>query len=636
MELCFISVRGFRRFEKESTLNTNGKLVAILGPNESGKSSLLRAVSLLANDEPPSTGDFARGAPKDTFLIRSRYHLNSDDLAAANISNAQWFDVHKRADGVRRYSIEPKPAPRDIRARGKLADGLKKALSSDRFAEKLTNLEEFDNIDSVLAILRSENEDLNKEDIEAVEKLVIAINRIIDDRDTAAAKRIPRLISDFQSAEKALNPYASARSALKGRLPSVLVFDETARALASNYDMDSLNAPVPPALENLLRVAQIDPAQIIAAREQDDSGDMTTLERRANKALKDRFTQDWQQSGVSVSLRFRDDIIEVQVVNAKEEVTSFAERSDGLRQFVALQTFATGMEAKTSILIVDEADQKLHYDAQADLVQMLARQNISSKVIYTTHSAGCLTEDLGNGVRLARPSKSDETRSEIINKFWSEDQNGLTPLLFGMGASTLAFFPTRKAVVVEGASDMLLMPSMFREALNRDVLGFQFVPGAAAFDGNGDFHPPVLGCREGILYLFDGDKGGDDLAKRFRSSGIAITDIYRLSALNGGASDIEDFIDPTLLRDALRILISKFYVRAKPVDVDSIISATDMASIKRDFKARLKGTLSRVDLAYEILELLLDDPSRRILNSKRRVSFKRVAQDIANRFAQDS
>jgi predicted ATP-dependent endonuclease of OLD family len=51
------------------------------------------------------------------------------------------------------------------------------------------------------------------------------------------------------------------------------------------------------------------------------------------------------------------------------------------------------------ILLLDEIETHLHYDAQADLAQMLAKQEIVAKVIYTTHSMGCLPEDLGTGVR---------------------------------------------------------------------------------------------------------------------------------------------------------------------------------------------------------------------------------------------
>lgn len=63
------------------------------------------------------------------------------------------------------------------------------------------------------------------------------------------------------------------------------------------------------------------------------------------------------------------------------------ERSDGLRWFVALVAYlhSESVEAPP-ILLVDEAEQHLHYDVQADLVRAFERQEAVADVIYTTHS----------------------------------------------------------------------------------------------------------------------------------------------------------------------------------------------------------------------------------------------------------
>jgi hypothetical protein len=275
--------------------------------------------------------------------------------------------------------------------------------------------------------------------------------------------------------ETAPTPLIRAFDAMKNRVPVFLLFDEDARDLASNYPISQLRAAIPPALGNLAEVAGLNFVELFAAIDAGQTARLTTIERRASRTLSEKFKSVWKQSGLEVALRIQGDTLELQIVNGQTEYTPLAERSDGLRQFVALQMFATRNHIDQPVLLIDEADQRLHYDAQADLVQMLAKQQLAPKVIYTTHSAGCLPEDLGNGVRTVVPS--EDGSSVIVNRFWSSRERGLMPLLIGMGASTMAFFPTRHAVMVEGPSDILLYPTLFREALGQVSLGFQFVPG---------------------------------------------------------------------------------------------------------------------------------------------------------------
>ena len=79
----------------------------------------------------------------------------------------------------------------------------------------------------------------------------------------------------------------------------------------------------------------------------------------------------------------------------------FRERSDGLRQFVALVALAAHQPNPVPpILLIDEVETHLHYNAQADLIEVPTEQNAARQIVYTTHSAACLPQDLGLGVRV--------------------------------------------------------------------------------------------------------------------------------------------------------------------------------------------------------------------------------------------
>ena len=166
-----------------------------------------------------------------------------------------------------------------------------------------------------------------------------------------------------------------------------------------------------------------------------------------------------------------------------EDYIEIDQRSDGLRQFVALRAYVALEEATVKpVLLIDEAETHLHYDAQADLVQVLEEQDDVAKVVYTTHSAGCLPRDLGTGIRAIVPTyrESDGERSqtddsEVVNRFWTHGR-GFSPILIAMGASVLAFASTRKAVIAEGMSDAMLLPTLIREATGADHLEYQVAP----------------------------------------------------------------------------------------------------------------------------------------------------------------
>lgn len=634
MDLCHVSITGFRCFAQTVHLKTHGKLVAILGPNEAGKSSILSAIVHLSNDNAPEKKDISRSPNAGEFSISGRYYLSEEDLKYAKLTAPRWLVIRKGQDGKRGYSIEPTPPLRDHGARHQLLKTVEHIVSHRKFAERIEadTLLSNEVLHSALDLLRSPSEDLTPEQLKDIEEAATSLLKLVRNEDSQRIHRLQNQLDKFLDLENEANPSKYALHVLRSRIPRVIEFDEESRDLHSSYAMEDLNSKIPLALDNLFDVAQVRIKDIINAYNEEDESRITTIENRINKKLSERFSESWGQSDVQVSIKIYRDRLILQAVDESEEYSSFEERSDGLRQFVALQAFTSGRWDDFPTLIIDEAEQRLHYDAQADLTQMLARQTVSPKIIYTTHSAGCLPEDLGNGVRLARPCADDPTTSEIINKFWSEDAGGLTPLLYGMGATTLAFFPTRRAVMVEGPFDMLLLPTMFREALSVPTLGFQFIPGLS--ENSELFHAPVIGSKKSILYMLDGDGGGRTLAKSLAKINISEEDIFTLEAANHRKCELEDFISPIVLIEAVKSYKAKYYSTLPDLELDKLPSNMRMSELENSFKAATGKSLSKVEVAYEILDSQEREPGRKILDSKNEEAFRALAQEIVARFQQ--
>jgi predicted ATP-dependent endonuclease of OLD family len=234
---------------------------------------------------------------------------------------------------------------------------------------------------------------------------------------------------------------------------------------------------------------------------------------------------------------------------------------------------------------------------------MFSRQDLAKKVIYTTHSIGCLPEDLGFGVRMIEAIDEVEGPkvSRAQNWFWSEARPGFEPLLFGMGARTLAFIPVRYALVAEGISEVLLLPTLLREALGQSYIGFQVVPGLSAA-GRSDFARLELGAPR-VAYLVDSDAAGRDLERQLTKAGIDKSRIVRLGKGLRAAQTLEDFIDPEVYTKAVSEELRRSYGDRLSFSPQNLSNRAPMVRAVEEFcESNGVKPPSKRAIAYRVLE----------------------------------
>lgn len=612
MELYSVSISSWRRFAEPATLQVNGKLIALVGPNEAGKSSLLAALESLDEKRPIVPSDATRGKALGEVALKGYYHLNADDLSAAQLKGAYRIILEVSPERDTEFELQPAPPLRDYKPRLSTLGKLKAGLENARFKVAVTDDDQNDNLEEIAELLSSGADTYEAAELSQMEEAA----KYLKKKSADFPVRFRKLGGDMQQlveSERSPSPSDLAYNAIGGRFPPILMFGSEDRNLQQEYTLEELSSVIPKALRNLADVAELPLDELIIAMRGGDIAEVETFKTRANRTLAEKFKETWSQSGVSVSFAMKDQGINVVIRNENDRFTSLAERSDGFRQFVALQSFILAKRVEFPILLIDEAEQHLHYDAQADLMQMLAKQMVAQKVIFTTHSAGCLPEDLGNGVRFVNPVTEEgegDPRSTIINRFWGSDEPGFKSLLMGMGATTLAFFPTRKAVIVEGPSEMLLLPTLLREALNAEALQFQVVPGLSMAD---KAILPIAGTpATGVCYLVDGDDGGRKLEKEIKKH-LKDAKVFRLQVKGCESCELEDLIDDARLFDAADLILAKFNPAA-PKLARYPLAGGKFDALAKAFKASAKKPLVKVDLAYELLNLIAENPGTRLLS----------------------
>lgn len=562
MELNWVKINGFKRFEN-ATLNTSGKVIAILGPNEAGKSSLLQALVRLNDDNKFAEGNELTRTREEKFsddhiVLEAGFILNDEDRQAIShvdtSDSVQWFYIKKPVSGKREFNIEQ----------------------------------------------------LGKEVLEQAPE---------DEKGADLRQKIIDI--------------------LKQRVPKFLLFDDKHRDLPSQFNLSTSNKnellQPTQALKNLLKIADLDIQEL--SRILNEYAIIKSKLNKANDTIAKIYEGKWSQSNLKLVIDVNSSLLSIFIENKQLNAFEPRQRSDGLRQFVALINFLEVEHAEQPILLVDEAELHLHYDAQADLIKMFTQQKFASKIIYTTHSIGCLPEDLGTGVKLVCPQE-DET-SKIEKNFWSVDKGrGILPLLFGMGASNLAFIAIRESVIVEGPTDMLLLPTLFRQATKKDHLGFQFVQGIA-MTKNADF-----GLLENhgskVVFLVDNDEEGEKYKEQLEKAGIEDGRIFQLPKW-GNAKVLEDYI-----RKDLYLKTVNEQIRTWNGDKQENLSRLLMKDITDENRPKAVETwckeqgihkIDKISIVYYLLDLVIDEKQEKLIEDGLEKEFTELYDKITKLFS---
>jgi hypothetical protein len=441
----------------------------------------------------------------------------------------QWLERKKTAGGPLTTTLEPVPY-RNKAPRRSLRDALQRLIEEDDwdFDAHVSTPADADAFETLLSALASNYYRIPTAPLIALadylESKAADTTLITEIRDVAAHEALP-------------HPHDEALEALAPRVPRFVRFGQEARDLQNGYDLSKVAEEPPTALNNLAELAGLDLIELRDKIRAEETGTVQDLIDNANETLRVRFEAWSQKPPVQVQLDHSGYELFVHVKSGTGATMRIRERSEGLRQFVALLTLTARQAHRVPpILLVDEIEMHLHYDAQADLMKVLARQTAASQVVYTTHSAACLPEDIGASVRVV---KGDETMSSTVQQnFWSENP-GLVPLLLAMGAGSLAFVPLRPAVIVEGGSDLVLLPTLLLEAIGDISLGFQVVPGAAEVPAQRIAGLDLQGVK--TVWILDGDHGGYERRDFLVQNGVPEERVLFLETATKGF-DLEDFV----------------------------------------------------------------------------------------------
>jgi energy-coupling factor transporter ATP-binding protein EcfA2 len=565
MKLRDVEVKLYRNVVDSNIFAIESDVTCLLGKNESGKTTLLHALSSLNPAHPEKirvdiTHDYPRWRKvrdekghdlEKVQLVTATFLLEESDFQALSESLAVELPASTVAVFTRNYA-------------GAVSVSLQVAE-----ADLILSLVEHVSLDEP-----TKKEVLETLNLEQLRDVVGSRRAVIDNKRTQEARDLSRLLELITEVSQVVNqePPSTIQEELKSRLPKFFYFDQY-DSLPGRIDLIDLLAKTKNSgitgsertALSLLKLAGVEEGELSTI---DFETRISELEAAGNEITNQVFSY-WTQNP-DLLVEFIGDSETVPTPNGQDVVhrfvdlrlrdlrhqmtTNFATRSTGFQWFFSFIAAFSEFEGDESIIILlDEPGLGLHARAQQDLLRYIDERLARNQVIYTTHSPFMLQPDHLERIRLVEDLTTrinPDIGSKITTDLFSVREDTLSPLQIILGYDlALHLFVGAHNLVVEGPSDKvyLLTLSYHLIALGREGLDQKWtIINVGGVDKIPSFIALFRGHLLDVTVLTDstgstGSAAGQRLDDMISRSLLQPQKLLRIGQITGkSASDIED------------------------------------------------------------------------------------------------
>jgi predicted ATP-dependent endonuclease of OLD family len=499
MRLRRFRVRAFRCIHDSGEIKV-GDLAAFVGRNESGKTTILEALTLLNKDSKTSEldlcdemtdelksevrlaeGDFELNE-KETKLIQEKFP-NLQDIKTIKIYRTQtnpkvqydFGDVKISGEASKRLNswenfverienfVSSIPNPIRIRVDTKFLQG-----HPPRTRYAFTNMmAEFNN---QIYLLASEDRQV----ISEWEKIYKDVDTIYDNLLVGTTER--SALENF--IEDKLHPrfvYFSDYKKILGNIDLNEFLKETKgiRPKGLEYIEEFDKAET---VKNLFYLAELDANKLEEVA--NTPSRLIKLLHTTSRKLSERLNPAWKGDPIHVELRYNPgNILSVVISDVHKDGTVtntglLNRRAEGFKwTFSFIVNFAAETqrsELKEAILLLDEPARNLHPTQQRGISDLLKNLAGSNQILYATHSPFMIFDYTPGNLLVVELDKRKHL-SHIYYDYWNADDQTLTPILYGLSRGLVESiidreigYNSRPVIIVETMTD-----SMYLNAFDR-------------------------------------------------------------------------------------------------------------------------------------------------------------------------
>lgn len=551
--LSKVTIKNFLSIKNEQTIKINKDITSVIGKNESGKSTVLKAINKLnglkietdeKNVELKSQESFIKGLfilDKERINIINKEYEEDNDLGFYSLPSEKgnlYYEVMiKDVDNIKHYTLYYLDEQKNYVP-------ISKDIYLDRIVKYMKSI--------------SKKFELNKEQEEALSKTYKlseeGIKNCID--STLINLSFPEeVIDELKKVSDQIEPkkwiyllpeykfiyFSSFNSILKDNV----LFSE----LDTNQQA-----------KNILNISGIDVNELENAYEDGDEQTLEDLGTQCIDVVSKKFKEIFQQTDTEFKIKIRfgsakkDISFFTQDKTSGNKTISLSKRSDGFRWYLSLYLtlydYLNNQEDMNYILLLDEPNLYLHPGAQRNLLFNVFKNEFdNTQIVYTTHSPYMIDSDNSYSLRIVEKNK----RTYIYNSTTEyaqknprmKDVDTTTPLLTALElniSNSLIVDSHDILITVEGIQDVYILNAMLEITKNKKKFeNIKFISGMSA-SKIPYLYSYLYGIGYNVYALVDNDKDGRKAIDDIIDSDIEDERVDKLFMYDLGNSSETDFL----------------------------------------------------------------------------------------------
>ena len=579
MRLRKFRVQAFRCIHDSGDIVV-GDLAAFVGRNESGKTTILQALTLLNKEENVSELDLCdemtEQLKSEIKVAEGEFELNQDEteiirekFPGLQLRKLKIFRTNKypeiqydfgdvKIDEKEDENLEHwQDITRQLSAFVEsIPNYISKKLDTDFFAgrtpsNKKTIQAELDAFDNNIQNVVTDEQQILSEWEKIYTKIIKSIEKIsMDDTKSDALKKFigenlhPRFV------------YFSDYKKILGNINLAEYIKETENEASAGIEyIEGFDRAE--TVRNLLYLAELDIEQLEGMKSSPSK--LIKFLNTASKNLTHRLNPSWKGEPINVELRLNPgNILSVVLSDVHKDGTItntglLNRRAEGFKwTFSFIVNFAAETqkaELKEAILLLDEPARNLHPTQQMGISDLLKNLAGSNQVLYATHSPFMIF-DYTPGNLLVVELDRKKHLSKIFYDYWKADSTTLTPILYGLSKGLVdsitdreVGYNSRPLIIVETMSDTMYLNAFdkFLQDPNISMNPLNVVP---AYSKNSVLPLSLFYHNHGYntFVLLDNDYESNQIAEQLKNNKFSDSQIIFFESGGNLLQTMEDYM----------------------------------------------------------------------------------------------